>query len=97
MFGLQNKPNIAPLAFFERIWSWSIIPTVGVDLYARYLCSRAHSAGPSARATIWYLVYKGSTKNLIAYGGNLPLLHITSGYALAINKLNIFVMLKLVL
>ena len=28
-------------------------------LYARYLCSRAHSAArPSARATIGYLVYK---------------------------------------
>ena len=30
----------------------------GVRLYARYLCSR--DARPSARATIGYLVYKGS-------------------------------------
>ena len=33
------------------------VSCIQLPLYARYLCSRAHSARPSARATIWYLVY----------------------------------------
>ena len=54
--------NFAKMPFFDPIIKEEVHV---LQLYARFLCSRAHSAArPSARATIGYLVYKSSRHSL---------------------------------
>ena len=55
-----NENEIIPSIMNVRteIKCVSEIKGVVIDLYVRYLCSRALGLKAEARATIWYIVYK---------------------------------------
>ena len=57
---LQDQEGISKqiVDFYQTLYK-STTPNINNHMYARYLCSRAHSAArPRARATIGYLIYK---------------------------------------
>ena len=68
MFRSQEEPIIKCILWFYSYTSTYISgqkAELVVGLYARFLCSCAHSAArPSARATIGYPVYKSSVETL---------------------------------